>query len=266
VRTSSLRALFVGLAVLAAARGAGAEPPKKVIVLTSGCGVVQRMSALALRYARPVERVRPALRACHELALAEDPSTAAELTADVRVAPNGDVAGVLVTARGTAPGSLLTCVRRALSRAVFEPPEGGGASVVATLLLGTPPPAPRAGGLPLRAESNALRVVLAPIRLRAAVPPPAVRAVGAAVRATEACAAALGSEPKGAPEAKVVLDAHLLVGEAGELARVEASTTSGTGEALARCVSGTVGAAPRGRLSRVDVKLAVTKGEVQVAR
>ena len=98
--------------------------------------------------------------------------------------------------------------------------------------------------------------------LRQAPPPPtAVRAVGALVRAAEACAAAI------APATAVTVDAHLLVASTGDLARVEARSDAAGGEAIVRCLTGTVVGPPRGRVTRLDLRLVVgPAGKVTVAR
>jgi hypothetical protein len=247
------------LGALFVARSGAADPPKKQIIVIDGDGFGRPAEILG-HFRRVLEAARPSLTACHEIALAEDPATAVEIDADVRLAPNGEVTAVSLTPRGAVPEVALPCFRRRLASLIFEPPGGGGVTVTVALLLGDPRPEPRPP-LPFRVDREPATMTLRPIplRLTATPPAPAFRAVRAAIGALKTCAAS------SRPARPVVVEAHLLVGDKGEVARLQAAGPP-EGEGLARCVALMAWPAPHGVLARVDLRLSVgPDGEVSLA-
>jgi hypothetical protein len=255
VQPGALAALLAIALVAASASGEPAKPPppKKVITLGCGCFSPERGVAAAVRFGRALERARPALAGCFELARADRDDLAAELDAELRLEPNGDVAGVAIGVRaGKLSDDAIACVRGALARVPFEPPAAGGATLEVPLIVGDPAPERRPAPLPLRTTlASGPHLVLAPMRFAPAAPPREARAVASLLRAASACAAS------GPPAVPVVVGARLLVGEDGEALRVEAKPEAPAADAVARCLAGAVLGPPRGAVEPVELRVAV---------
>jgi hypothetical protein len=74
--------------------------------------------------------MRAGFRRCYQRALDQYPDAKGSLRLTLRVAPNGEVAGVGVAASGNLPGSLSSCVSERANAARFAAPEGGAAVVI----------------------------------------------------------------------------------------------------------------------------------------
>ena len=76
-----------------------------------------------------VAGIRGALRACYKRALDEDPNARGTVRITASIAPNGEVRSTQASGGGLS-STMIACVSRVVRGAQFNPPEGGGATVV----------------------------------------------------------------------------------------------------------------------------------------
>lgn len=215
---------------------------------------------------RVVYGMRSSLARCAALRSPEE--QAATTTASYRLvlAPSGDVASATVTMDGPAPPAVRTCMQDALSRVIFDPPEGGGATLTGTLVLaGTGSTGTSADAAPTPARLVAFpRGVQGPSRALPTLTLPSVnepregRAIDAAVRAARRCVDA---------EGVATIDVTMLVGPDGALFEATVGKGAGASDALVTCVREglkTGGAPPS--VTEVSATLRLEKGSVRVER
>lgn len=98
---------------------------------------------------RVLAGARGRVRACYQRALANNPDEKGRAQYAIRVAPSGEVQNATVTGTGIG-AQTVACIQGGLRALVFDPPEGGGATVTGAFQLTSreaPAPSPMPGGL-----------------------------------------------------------------------------------------------------------------------
>lgn len=252
-------------AIVVVTVGAWAAPPgagKRVITLHDSV-VPGRPGRSELRV---VYGMRSSLTRC--AALRSPAEQAATTTASYRLvlAPNGEVASATVTMEGPAPPAVRTCMQDAMARVIFDPPEGGGATLAGSVVLAGTGPADAVTDVePAQARVVAFpRGAPGPSRVLPTLTVPSVaepregRAVDAAVRAARRCVDA---------EGVATIDVTMLVGPDGALFEASVAKGAGASDALIACVrEGLKTGGDPESVTDVTVTLRLEKGGVRVER
>ncbi len=268
MRRRIVTALIASGAFLVSRNGAADPPaPARHVIVLSDLTILDRPSRYATTHRRTIEGARRALTSCHEIALAEDPKTVAQVDAAIKIGPNGEVMSVTLDAHGPVADVALACFKRKLVALIFDPPGAVGALLRVALVLGEPRAAQRPQ-LPFTVDADATMLVVGPIpmRLGAQPPPPAFRAVRATTRLLESCVATNRPATTAPAAAAAVLDVRLLVTSAGDVARLVVTSDAKDAAPIVSCAMQATWPEPRGRLAHVDVRLSVAAdGKVSVA-
>jgi hypothetical protein len=237
-----------------------ADPTKPGVITLSGddFGWARPYASLA-NHRRVLASARHSLMACQDLAFAELTKTAAEVDADITIAPNGEVSSVTVSARGVVSEGALGCVRRRLATLAFDAAGGSGLVLRVAIIMGEPPAEERP--LAFRIDSELVahpRLTLGPIvaRLSAPAPSPFAAPMRLLRSAAEACAK---SSMLAAPAS---VTAQMFATPDGEIAKMDV-TAGENGDAYAKCLREVKWHSATPRASRVEVKIRATpSGEV----
>jgi hypothetical protein len=259
----SLSALLV-LGSLLVVHAGDADEKKGVITISEADGGMVRPYAYLFPFRRVLETARRSLTACHEVALAEYEDTSTEVDAEITIAPNGEVSSVAVSSRGAVGESTLRCVRHVLERLQFDAPGGSGWVLRTAIIMGEPHPDDQPA-LPFRVDPDVSggRVTGGPVvlRLGARRPRPSSAAVRQLRIVTEKCAAS------NKPARGVIVVARVFITDEGQIVRAETTTTDEAGGAIAGCLREAKWHGASTKVSRVEVKLAISPaGEVTFAR
>lgn len=252
-------------AIVVVTVGAWAAPPgagKRVITLHDDV-VPGRPGRSELRV---VYGMRTSLARCAALRSPEEQAATATASYRLVLTPGGEVGSATVTMDGPAPPTVRACVQDAVSRVIFDPPGGAGATLVGAIVLpGAGPADARADAEPAQARLVAFpRGAPGPSRVLPALTVPSVaepregRAVDAAVRAARRCVDA---------EGVATIDVTMLVGPDGALFEASVAKGAGASDALVACVrDGLKTGGEPASVTDVTVTLRLEKGGVRVER
>jgi hypothetical protein len=79
---------------------------------------------------RVVAGMKAGFRACYNRGLASNPDLQGAVKITAKIGPNGEVASATPSGGGTLGDEVVACLVRRVQSATFNPPEGGGASIV----------------------------------------------------------------------------------------------------------------------------------------
>lgn len=90
-----------------------------------------------------VAAMTPAFRRCYAEALKRDPSERGSIRITARIGASGEVTSVSPSGHGLSPETA-SCVAAVVAKAIFAPPEGGGATIVIPVtFVAVDPPSPK---------------------------------------------------------------------------------------------------------------------------
>lgn len=120
----------VGKTEAGAQKGSGPAATVKGPTGTANVGSAAVSGGSVSNADRVVAGMRAGFRACYNRGLANNPDLHGSVTIVARVGPNGDVVSATPQGGSTLGKEVIDCVSRRVRAAQFEPPSGGGATVV----------------------------------------------------------------------------------------------------------------------------------------